>query len=73
MPHYDVEWPKEKDGRPVTNHFHHDKGYKYDVETPYNERYPHVSDRLGHPEVLGTPFERLLRLESDIYHPSYLD
>jgi len=28
---------------------------------------------LGHPEVVSNPVERLLRLESDIYHPEYLD
>jgi len=28
---------------------------------------------LGHPEILGTPFERLMRLEGEIYHPNYLD
>lgn len=32
-----------------------------------------MADRLGHPEILGTPFERLMRLEGEIYHPTYLD
>ena len=32
-----------------------------------------MADRLGHPEILGTPFERLMRLESDIYHPMNLN
>jgi hypothetical protein len=59
--------------RPVNDHFHPDKGSKYDVETPYGERYPYLADRLGHPEILGTPFERLMRLESDIYHPQNLN
>jgi hypothetical protein len=39
MTHYDVEWPKELANRPVNRHFHPDKGYKYDVETTYDERY----------------------------------
>lgn len=73
MTHYDVEWQKEKDSRPVTSHFHHDKGYKYDIITPYHERYDYKADRLGHPEILGTPAERLFRLESEMYHPCYLD
>lgn len=73
MTHVDVEWPKELANRPVTNKFHHDKGYKYDVATPYDQRYNYVADRLGHPEILGNPFERLMRLEGDIYHPNYLD
>jgi hypothetical protein len=32
-----------------------------------------LADRIGHPELLGTPAERLLRLESEVYHPAYLD
>lgn len=73
MTHYDVEWPKDLESRPVTSNFHQVKGYIYDVETPYNERYDYLADRLGYPEILGTPWERLLRLEGDIYHPTYLD
>lgn len=73
MTHYDVLWQQELDTRPTTSKFHHDKGFKYDVPVPYEERWPHVADRLGHPEILGTPFERLMRLEGDIYHPNYLN
>lgn len=73
MTHYDVEWPKELASRPTTKKYHHDKGYKYDVATPYDQRYNYQADRLGHPEILGNPFERLMRLEGDIYHPNYLD
>ncbi len=43
------------------------------MEVPYEEKYPFLADRLGHPEIIGTPFERLMRLESDIYHPVTLD
>jgi len=32
-----------------------------------------MADRLGHPEILGTPWERLARLEGEIFHPGYLD
>jgi hypothetical protein len=35
MTHYDVNWKKELEERPTTKNFHPDKGYKYDVETPY--------------------------------------
>lgn len=28
---------------------------------------------MGHPEFLGTPVDRLFRLENDIFHPVYLD
>lgn len=69
MQHYDVDWPKELDARPVNKHYHPDKGYKYDVETPADQRLPHIADRLGYPEILGTTYERLMRLEGDIYHP----
>ena len=69
----DLEWQREVENRPVNKHFHPEKGYKYDVETPWDQRYPHVADRRGYPEILGTPFERLMRLEGEIYHPTYLD
>lgn len=48
-------------------------GSKFDVETPYHQRYPYLADRLGHPEYVATPYERLLRLEGDLYHPVYND
>lgn len=73
MTHYDVDWPKEVESRPVTRNFHAEKGYKYDVPVPFNEKWPHVADRMGYPEILGDPWERLLRLEGDIYHPNFLD
>ena len=56
-----TDWQKEIENRPATSKFHPDKGYKYDVATPYEERHPHVADRKGYPEILGTPFERLMR------------
>ena len=73
MTHYDVTWEEEKALRPINPDFHPDKGFKYDVPVPYEERFPHVADRMGYPEILGTPFERLMRLEGDIYHPNFLD
>ena len=73
MTHFDVTWTKELETRPVNPDFHPDKGFKYDVPVPFNEKWPHVADRMGYPEILGDPWERLLRLEGDIYHPNYLD
>lgn len=66
-------WQQEIDSRPVTSNFHLDKGYKFDVEVPKENRYPHVADRLGYPELLGTDIERLFRLENEYLHPGYLD
>lgn len=66
-------WEKEIEQRPVTHFFNHAKGHKYDVEVPYEQRVPHVADRLGHPEVFPTPLETLLRLEHPLCHPGYLD
>jgi len=43
------------------------------VAVPQEEKYPYLADRLGHPEILGNPTERLLRLEGEIYHPNWLD
>lgn len=57
----------------IKRDFHQDKGYKYDVPVPQEEKYPYLADRLGHPEILGNPTERLLRLEGEIYHPNWLD
>ena len=61
------------DERPVNDHYHPDKGYKFDVITPYEERYPHVADRLGHPYFLGDHVDRLLRLEDEYLNPGYVD
>mmetsp|Transcript_636 Transcript_636/g.565 ORF Transcript_636/g.565 Transcript_636/m.565 type:complete len:300 (+) Transcript_636:19-918(+) len=59
--------------RPVTKNYHGDKGYKYDVKIPDQEKFPHIADRMGYPEILGHPIDRLLRLEADIFHPTNLD
>lgn len=69
----DLEWQREVENRPVNEHYHPEKGYKYDVQVPWEQRFPHVADRMGYPEILGTAWERLLRLEGEIYHPTYLD
>lgn len=57
----------------MDSHFNSHKGYKYDVAIPYEQRVPFMADRLGHPELMGTPMERLLRLEGTLYHPEYID
>lgn len=66
-------WQQEIDNRPVDAAFHQEKGFKFDVYTPYEQRYPHVADRLGYPEFLGSTYDRLFRLENEAYHPNYLD
>lgn len=68
-----TEWEKDIENRPVNKDFHQAKGYKYDVEVPWGQRYDYLADRLGHPQILGTPFERLMRLEGQVFHPNYLD
>lgn len=68
-----LKWQQEVDERPVNPHFNADKGYKFDVAIPFEDRHPHIADRLGRPYILGDPIDRLLRLEQDIYHPAYLD
>lgn len=67
------QWQQEVENRPVNDHFHPDKGYKFDVFIPYEERHPHVADRLGYPEFLGNDIDRLLRMENEAYHPNFLD
>lgn len=66
-------WDQEIENRPVNSHFHADKGYKFDVGVPYEQRYPHVADRLGCPELLGSGWDRLFRLENEYLHPNFLD
>lgn len=66
------EVDKLKEEAQVTDHFN-PKGYKFDVATPLEERYPHVADRLGHPEIFLTPLESLLRLDRMITHPNFVD
>ena len=43
------------------------------MPVPYSERIPHLADRLGYAEQIGTPLERLFHLEHDLIHPQYLD
>jgi hypothetical protein len=57
-----IEWEKERLNRPVTKDYNHAKGYKYDVPVAPEEKYSFFADRLGHPEFLGTPMERLFKL-----------
>jgi len=68
-----IEWQMGRDNRPVNDHYNGEKGFKFDVPVPYAERIPHVADRLGYAEQIGTPFERLFHLEHDLMHPQYLD
>lgn len=41
--------------RPVNPNYHKDKGSKYDVPFPAEEKAEYLADRLGHPETVGTP------------------
>jgi hypothetical protein len=68
-----IDLEEEIAQRPVTDHFHPEKGYKFDVRVALEDRYPHVADRLGHPEIFPTPIETLLRIERALCHPGYLD
>lgn len=67
------EWKEEIKNRPVNRHYNHAKGYKYDVPVKPEDKYEFLADRLGHPELLGTPIDRLFKLENDIFHPEYID
>ncbi len=58
---------------PVNDHYHPGKGRKTDVKTPYEERHPHIADRLGHPEIFLSPVESLLRVDRTKTHPTFLD
>lgn len=51
----ELEWEEANDNRPVNSGYNKDKGFKFDVPVPYSERVPHVADRLGFPEQLGSP------------------
>lgn len=67
------DFQKELDSRPVNPHYHLAKGRKFDVRTPENERHAHVADRLGHPELLPSPLETLLRFENVLTNPAFQD
>jgi len=69
----ELEWEEVNDNRPINPAYNKEKGFKFDVPVPYSERVPHVADRLGFPEQLGSPLERLFHLEHDLMHPQYLD
>lgn len=64
---------EENLNRSASEHFHHDKGSKFDVRWSEDQKHFHVADRLGHPEIFPTPFETLMRLERVEAHPCYLD
>jgi len=57
--------------RRTTTHYNHDRGNKYEVETPNNEKFPHVADRLGYPIMREEPLERIVGLERAPCHPGY--
>ena len=57
--------------RPTTSHYNHDRGNRYEVETPIHEKFPHVADRLGYPELREEPIERITGIERAPAHPGY--
>ena len=57
--------------RRSTHHYNHDRGNKWEVETPDHEKFPHVADRLGYPEMREEPIERITGLERAPVHPGY--
>jgi len=57
----ETEWMEELDNRPVDSHYNHEKGYKFDVLVPENERYASPSNRLGDIDVLPNPLLTLIR------------
>ena len=68
---HEKELEKMIEERPVNSHFHHDKGSKFDVLIPEDQKYEHVADRLGHPEILLSPLEAVLRSDRIIAHPGF--
>lgn len=58
---------------PVNSHYNKDKGSKFDVRVPEDQKIDHVADRMGHPEILLKPYESLLRIDTLLAHPTNLD
>lgn len=66
-----IEMQRENDQRKVTREFHEIKGSKFDVEIAEEDKHSHVADRLGHPEVVLSPIQSLLRLDTILSNQSF--
>ena len=60
----EIEYMEELDSRPVDSHFNSEKGYKFDVLVPKNERFASESTRLGDADTLPHPLLTLIRYTS---------
>lgn len=67
----EINFKEALKNRPKTHHYDHDKGSKYDVEWTEDQKFPHVADRLGYPELREEPIERILGFERAPAHPGY--
>jgi len=70
-PELEAKWKEQLANRPTTSHFDHDKGSKYEVEWREDQKFPHVATRLGYPELMEEPIERILGIERAPAHPGY--
>jgi len=67
----EIDFQKEIDALPTTDHYDHEKGSKYDVEWTEDQKFPHVANRLGYPILREEPIERILGIERAPAHPGY--
>lgn len=67
----EIDYLETLKNRPKAHHYDHDKGSKYDVEWTEDQKFPHVADRLGYPNLGEEPIERILGIERAPAHPGY--
>ena len=57
--------------RPTTTHYDHGRGNKYEVAWTYDQKFPHVANRLGYPMFQSDPIEEVFGIERAQAHPGY--
>ena len=67
----EIDFEQEKENRPTTTHYDHDKGDKYEIEWRDEQKFPHVASRLGYPILREEPIEKILGIERAPAHPGY--
>ena len=57
----EIEYLEELDQRPVDSHYNYEKGYKFDVTVPDEEKHTSPNIRLGDSDVMSNPLLMLIR------------
>lgn len=67
----EINFQEHLKNRPTTTHYDHDRGDRYEIEWRDDQKFPHVANRLGYPELREEPIERIFGMERAQAHPGY--